>query len=73
MPPEKASDEPTSELDEGNALHVVAELRALADEGRVVVIATHDPAVARACDREYVLDEGRITSERHRVAGAARP
>ena len=58
------ADEPTSELDEGNALHVMSELRALADLGAVVVLATHDPAIARACDREYVIDEGRITDER---------
>jgi len=58
------ADEPTSELDEGNALHVMSELRALADLGAVVVVATHDPALARACDREYVIDEGRITDER---------
>ena len=57
------ADEPTSELDEGNALHVMSELRALADLGAVVVVATHDPALARACDREYVIDEGRITDE----------
>jgi putative ABC transport system ATP-binding protein len=55
------ADEPTSELDEGNALHVMSELRAMADLGAVVVLATHDPALARACDREYVIDEGRIT------------
>jgi putative ABC transport system ATP-binding protein len=58
------ADEPTSELDEGNALHVVSELRALADLGAIVVLATHDPALARACDREYVIDEGRITDVR---------
>jgi len=58
------ADEPTSELDEGNAVHVMSELRAIADRGTVVVVATHDPAVARACDREYVIDEGRIVTER---------
>ena len=42
----------------------MSELRALADLGAVVVVATHDPAVARACDREYAIDEGRITDER---------
>jgi putative ABC transport system ATP-binding protein len=25
------------------------------------VVATHDPAVVDACDRHYVLDEGRLT------------
>lgn len=55
------ADEPTSELDEGNRGLVLAELRKEADRGAVVVVATHDPAVVDACDRHYVLDEGRLT------------
>jgi putative ABC transport system ATP-binding protein len=55
------ADEPTSELDEGNRSLVLAELRKEAARGAVVVVATHDPAVVDACDRHYVLDEGRLT------------
>jgi putative ABC transport system ATP-binding protein len=55
------ADEPTSELDEGNRGLVLAELRKEAERGAVVVVATHDPAVVDACDRHYVLDEGRLT------------
>ena len=54
------ADEPTSELDEGNRGHVLAELRVEADRGAIVVVATHDPAVVAACDRHYALDEGRV-------------
>ncbi len=54
------ADEPTSELDEGNRALVLAELRREAERGAVVVVATHDPAVVDACDRHYVLDEGRL-------------
>ncbi|MBB6628011.1 ABC transporter ATP-binding protein [Nocardioides sp. KIGAM211] len=54
------ADEPTSELDEGNRGLVLAELRKEADRGAVVVVATHDPAVADACDAHYVIDEGRL-------------
>ncbi|MCB0907541.1 MAG: ATP-binding cassette domain-containing protein [Nocardioidaceae bacterium] len=54
------ADEPTSELDEGNRGVVLAELRAEAERGAVVVVATHDPAVVAACDRHYALDEGRL-------------
>ncbi|GCD90279.1 ABC transporter ATP-binding protein [Nocardioides sp. LS1] len=54
------ADEPTSELDEGNRGLVLAELRKEADRGAVVVVATHDPAVVDACDRHYVLDEGKL-------------
>lgn len=54
------ADEPTSELDETNRGLVLAELRREADRGAVVVVATHDPAVVEACDRHFVLDEGRL-------------
>ena len=55
------ADEPTSELDEVNRGLVLAELRQEALRGAIVVVATHDPAVADACDRHYVLDDGRLT------------
>jgi len=54
------ADEPTSELDEGNRGLVLGELRAEAERGAVVVVATHDPDVVEACDRHYALDEGRL-------------
>ncbi len=54
------ADEPTSELDEGNREHVMAQLHAEAARGAVVVVATHDPAVVDAADRHCLLDEGRL-------------
>ena len=67
------ADEPTSELDEGNREHVMAELRAEARRGAVVVVATHDSAVVDASDRHIVIDEGMLTDHiapvgRHRSA-----
>jgi putative ABC transport system ATP-binding protein len=55
------ADEPTSELDEGNREHVMAQLKADARRGAVVVVATHDPAVVAAADRRYILDDGVLT------------
>jgi putative ABC transport system ATP-binding protein len=55
------ADEPTSELDEVNRGLVLGELRQEAVRGSIVVVATHDPAVVDACDRHYVLDDGRLT------------
>ena len=49
------ADEPTSELDEATRDHVLAELRAEARRGAVVVLASHDPAVLDACDRTVEL------------------
>jgi putative ABC transport system ATP-binding protein len=54
------ADEPTSELDEGNREHVMDQLRIEAARGAIVVVATHDPAVVEAADRQLVLDEGRL-------------
>jgi putative ABC transport system ATP-binding protein len=55
------ADEPTSELDEGNREHVMAQLRLEADRGAIVVVATHDPAVVASSDRHFVLDDGVLT------------
>jgi putative ABC transport system ATP-binding protein len=65
------ADEPTSELDERNRDLVVAELRAEADRGAVVVLATHDPDVADQCDAELHLDEGRVATATLRTVPTA--
>lgn len=44
------ADEPTGSLDAANRDGVVSLLRSMADDGRAVLVVTHDPAVARACD-----------------------
>ncbi len=57
------ADEPTSELDELNRDLVVAEIRAEADRGALVVLATHDPDVADACDAELHLVDGAVAGQ----------
>ncbi len=52
------ADEPTSELDAVNRARVVELLRGEAERGAVVVMATHDPEAAAACDGELHLDAG---------------
>jgi len=55
------ADEPTGELDSVNAARLVELLRLLNREyGQTVVIATHDPKVAAACDRIVEMRDGRI-------------
>ncbi len=54
------ADEPTSELDLTTAGHVMRLLRAEADRGAVVVVATHDQDVADACDERHHLVDGRL-------------
>ena len=52
------ADEPTSDLDAANRERMVAALRAEADRGAIVVMATHDPEAAAQTDAELHLDEG---------------
>lgn len=42
-------DEPTAQLDRQSATRVVHVISELADDGRAVVIASHDPAVLQQC------------------------
>ncbi|GGK84278.1 ABC transporter ATP-binding protein [Mangrovihabitans endophyticus] len=52
------ADEVTSELDAANRQRVMDLLRAEADRGAAVVLATHDPDAAALCDRELHLRDG---------------
>jgi putative ABC transport system ATP-binding protein len=52
------ADEVTSELDAGNRQRVLELLRAEADRGAAVVLATHDAEAAAACDAEVRLGDG---------------
>ena len=54
-------DEPTSSLDYGNQLHVLSVVRALAKEGRTVLLSTHNPQHALwYSDRVLALWQGRV-------------
>jgi len=52
------ADEVTSELDATNRQRVLDLLRAEAQRGAAVVLATHDPDAAAACDGEVYLSHG---------------
>ena len=60
------ADEPTSELDATTAGLVLRLLRAKADAGAVVVVATHDPDVAELCDDHHRLADGRLIDQHPR-------
>jgi putative ABC transport system ATP-binding protein len=53
------ADEPTAELDRGTRDRILGVLAAQAERGAVVVLATHDRAVADIADDELVLHDGR--------------
>ncbi|MEO5373207.1 MAG: ABC transporter ATP-binding protein [Alphaproteobacteria bacterium] len=55
------ADEPTGNLDSASAQRVFAILSALAhDEGRTVIVVTHDPVLADLTDRQVHLVDGGI-------------
>lgn len=60
------ADEPTSELDATTGGQVMRLLRAEADRGAVVVVATHDPEVADVCDVHHRMADGRLVGRRMR-------
>nr|WP_235916795.1 ABC transporter ATP-binding protein [Spelaeibacter cavernicola] len=54
------ADEPTGELDEQTEAIVLGLLRAAAERGCAVLVASHSPAVAAAADRIVRLEDGRV-------------
>jgi ABC-type lipoprotein export system ATPase subunit len=56
------ADEPTGNLDETSATTVLELLREIADEGRGVVVVTHEAAVTARADRVVELREGRLVA-----------
>jgi ABC-type lipoprotein export system ATPase subunit len=54
------ADEATGNLDEGSAAAVIETLGELADEGRAVVLVTHEAQSAAAADRVLHLVEGEL-------------
>ena len=56
-PPVVLADEPTAHLDRGQVGRIARLLRGIADEGRMVIVATHDDRIAPLADRAVMLDE----------------
>jgi ABC-type lipoprotein export system ATPase subunit len=54
------ADEATGNLDDASAAEVIATLGELADEGRAVVLVTHEAGSAAAADRVLHLVDGRL-------------
>lgn len=54
------ADEPTSELDHDNRERVLDLIRQQADDGAIVIMATHDPEAASRADHVIELDDGAV-------------
>jgi putative ABC transport system ATP-binding protein len=56
------ADEPTGSLDRANGQQIVQLMRSCVENGRTVVVVTHDPEVAAHADRRIEVRDGRIQS-----------
>ena len=54
------ADEPTGNLDSASSQDVLAVLRELNQQGRTIIIITHDPEVAPVAQRTVVMRDGRL-------------
>lgn len=60
-PPILLCDEPTASLDSKSASFVMEELRLLANEGKAVVVVTHDLRLRKYADRIMYVEEGKLS------------
>jgi putative ABC transport system ATP-binding protein len=60
------ADEPTGNLDSESAERVIAQLRALNDEGLTIVLVTHDRGIAAGLPRTITMRDGEVVSDEMR-------
>jgi len=56
------ADEPTGQLDSKTGEEILGLFADLNSQGRTIIIVTHDLSVARHCQREIYLRDGRIAT-----------
>jgi ABC-type lipoprotein export system ATPase subunit len=64
------ADEPTGNLDAESAQGILDVFARLIDQGKTVLLVTHDPAVARRASRQIRLESGQIASDTAASLGA---
>lgn len=68
------ADEPTGNLDSQSGHQIMAELKTLADEGRTVVVVTHNEEFAAVADRVLRLRDGEIVEDTGKdISSASKP
>ena len=64
------ADEPTGALDEKTGKQILNILKKLNDDGKTVIIVTHDLDLSKLTDRIITLSDGKIISDKKRVGGS---
>jgi len=60
------ADEPTGALDSSTGIEVLNQLKKLNNDGKTVIIITHDPDVAQTTNRVITLKDGQVISDERR-------
>jgi putative ABC transport system ATP-binding protein len=68
-PPIVVADEPTGNLDSRSADAIYGLFQGLAEQGKTVLIVTHDPSLTRRTDRTIYLADGEIAARDSPVTG----
>jgi len=61
-PPLLLVDEPTGNLDAKTSLKIVQMLQKLKDDGKTIIVATHDKRIIELADQKMYLEDGRLVS-----------
>jgi putative ABC transport system ATP-binding protein len=56
------ADEPTGNLDTKNAHKIVQVLRLLKEQGKTMIVSTHDEEIRQLADQVILLEEGKLAS-----------
>lgn len=57
------ADEPTGALDTKTSFEIMELFKKLNDEGKTIIIITHDMSVAKSCKRQIEISDGKIISD----------
>ena len=67
------ADEPTGNLDSYNSKRIIELLKKLAEQGKTVIVATHDRSIAKESDVHLEMEDGRIKGMGSYVAPTRTP
>ncbi len=62
-PPIILADEPTGNLDSGSSKEIMGILKSLHEEGRTVILITHDNEIAKQAKRVIKIIDGQIVQD----------
>jgi putative ABC transport system ATP-binding protein len=62
-PPLIVADEPTGNLDSRSAQFIIDLFQSLSDQGKTIVMVTHDPSLTQRTDRTIIISDGELIHE----------